>query len=33
MWLGSVRIRSSRARSVSIESMPAMGACDDVSIN
>ncbi len=31
--LGAKRITSSRVRSVSIESMPAMRACDDVSIN
>lgn len=28
MWLGSVRIRSSRVRSVSIESVPAVCVCD-----
>jgi hypothetical protein len=28
MWLGSVRIRSSRVRSVSIESVPATCVCD-----
>jgi cyclohexyl-isocyanide hydratase len=28
MWLGPVRIRSSRVRSVSIESIPAVCACD-----
>lgn len=28
MWLGSMRIRSSRVRSVSIESIPAAGLCD-----
>jgi len=28
MWLGPVRIRSSRVRSVSIESIPAAGLCD-----
>jgi cyclohexyl-isocyanide hydratase len=29
MWLGSVRIRSSAVRSVSIEHIPAVRACDD----
>lgn len=29
MWLGAVRIRSSAVRSVAIESVPAVSACDD----
>jgi hypothetical protein len=30
MWLGSLRITSSRVRSVSIEGIPAAGAFDDL---